>query len=626
MRTRALCTLMAVGLLASTTTALAHPGAALPRAEGRERTMAAAAADLVRAGVPRDRLIAAGLLRADESGSSSVIVVFGPDGGSAIAPVGDLDGNRTKDVLETRYVSGSQPTNLGMYARDGGTGRLLWQRAFRIPRNHFLFALPLRTGSGGQPGVLLCDLAFVHKSAEDNAQVTETSIRLVGLDGRGRQLWTHTESGTTSWGGGGMTLKHAPGMAGIFTGGERRPDSVLLSIADGYRPGSSDGGERPRGTVQPIALDARTGKARALGAAASSDDAFPSVQVVSDGSGDGRADLALIAPGAKPRLEIRRETDANPVWVTTAVALRDGAYVHSAGRLTGAKVGGAAVPDLAVVTEPAPPTSTDEIAAALPVSVLPAPSNEGTVSLLSGADGAVVWSKPGDGVYTVERAGPQLVPALGVTTTDARSDKEKTTTTLTVTTYDAKGTAVYTVTRSASTPTSPDAAAWDGVAWVTEAGHLSGTSAVDGVAVLIVISGDSFEFEQVVFAGRTGKNLPNAHDQPLWASTTGHGDDLASTTVKDGITVTVRRGSDGALRFRRTLPGTEGYAAAEAYGALLQPGRCADVLVNASGSDGRRLSAVLASNGQLRWILTHTDKDLRPGTVRRAPAPHPRCA
>jgi hypothetical protein len=281
------------------------------------------------------------------------------------------------------------------------------------------------------------------------------------------------------------------------------------------------------------------------------------------------------------------------------------------------------VPDLALVVPPA----SDDRTGGFPFDLRPLPAAHGTVSLVSGADGTTVWSKSGDAAYSVERAGPALSPALGVTSTEITSDSEQTTTTLTITTYDVTGTSIYTSNRSASTTTSSDeGASGYGVAHVFESGHLGGTTAVDGLAFIIVGSGRNLDYRRLLLNGRTGDDLADPNGTPLGGSTTGHGDDLVRVSVKGAVTVDVRRGSDDVRRWARVLPGSSGYAGASTYATVLQPGRCADVLVAAAGSDGRRLSAVLASNGQLRWLLTHQDTDLRPGTVKRAStAPHPRC-
>jgi hypothetical protein len=362
---------------------------------------------------------------------------------------------------------------------------------------------------------------------------------------------------------------------------------------------------------------------RTLGAPAKSDDAFPSVQHVPDLSGDGRDDIAVISSGSKPRLEVRRETDAGAIWSTTSLTLVNGVRVQSAGRVTGATAGAAPVPDLALVSPPTS-TATDELTGFLPI---PAKSAHGTVALVSGKDGSLVWSKTGDATYAVEHAGPKLVGALGVTSSETTSTSDTTTTTLTLTTYDIAGSSLYTVSRSASIPTSSEEGGGGGVGLVYETGHLTASSAVDGTALIFVASGDSYRFDEHLFAGQTGKDLPSGTSTPLWGSTTGHGDDLVSTSTQGTVTVTVRRGTDAKPRFSTKLPLATGYNSVEAYGALLQRGRCADVIVNDAGKDGRRLSAVLASDGRLRWLITHKDTDLRPGTVKRAgTAPHPRCS
>jgi hypothetical protein len=336
MRIRVISALAVAGLLASMTaaTGAARPAGTAAPNRAHLHAVARVTTALLRAGVPAQRLAAAGLLADDGESSSTVTVVYGPSGGSYLEPAGNLDGRGPKDVVEVRYVSGSHPTNFGLYARDGGTGALLWQRRFAIPKNHFLFPIPLRTGAGGQAGILICDYGFKDARQSDGSDLSTTTVRQVALDGRGRQLWTRTDSGSIRFGED-LTYTHLPGLAGIVTGTTRRPDAVLLTVADGVQTfgGSPSSGH---GTVQPYALDARTGKARKIGAAASSSDAFPDVEWVPDLSGDGRDDIAMLSPGSQPRLEIRRETDAKPVWATTTAPLVEGSYVQSAGRVTGA--------------------------------------------------------------------------------------------------------------------------------------------------------------------------------------------------------------------------------------------------------------------------------------------------
>lgn len=571
---------------------------------------------LVRDGVAPDAVraaVSAGGLLAESSSSSVVIVVSaGPSG--FIAPAGDFDRNGINEVIDTRYARGSNGASTAViFVRDGSGGKVLWSRRVAVAKNHFLWPIPMRTGTGGAPGVVLLDAGFTPSSDQKSITV---SLALTGLSRLGNTFWSHRESGTLQTTDG-FQMQHVPQFMGTPRASGTAED-VLIARVDASRKD-----EGTSGSLTTVKVTGARGAVVTLGPSASSTTGIPSVAAVPDVSGDRLDDIVLAIPGGGA--QARTGTDGKTVWENTAVTLYDGAAAMPAGEVHPSATGKPAVADVAVGTGPPPPSLLDDIGLPLPGSGQAGPHGE--VALLDGADGSTVWSRTGDFAYPVLRAGAALVPALGVQTSDVDSGGDNVIETLTVTAYDAAGTELYQHGFSASVPKSDDEKAFSfGFGVAVPIGDLEPDGSADGMALLFAVSGRNSTFKEVLFHGVDGSPLKEPSGDPLGASTTGSGDDLVDVTTRTGITVTVRRGRDNRTLFTRVLPGTAGAASAYAYGAQLRPGKCADVIV--SGRNTRQVfNAVLASNGQIRWQLNYPLNDLRAGTPGKPRvAPRPRCS
>jgi hypothetical protein len=571
---------------------------------------------LVRGGVDRAAVQSAARaagVGATASSSATVAALLGP----LLVPVGDLDGNGVRDVIEPRYgkPASNGTTALVLFARDGARGGVLWSRRTTVPKGHFVLPQPLRTGASGGNGVVLFDVGAT-ESANHSIRV---SVALTGLSRLGGTLWTHAESGTLDLAGSaGPSEQHVPDIVGIAHA-SGPADDVIMSRTDA----SSDSSGQLTGTVTPLRVNAAKGTEVVLGQPVKGSAGVPSVAIVGDVNADKRGDIAVVAPGNA--VESRAGSDGRTIWRNTALTLNQGAFAAPVGDVHASAAGQPAAPDVAVATGTPPPPATP---AGLPIPN-PLAANQpshGEVALLDGSSGTTVWSKAGDFPYAVYKAGKPLVPATGVLTSNATSDGSNYTETLTLTTYDDSGTQVYSRDYTLSTPASSDSTAPSfGVGIAIPVGDFEPDGSLDGIAFLFVVSGNNQASKQVLLHGADGSPLPDSAADPLGGSASGRGDDLVHTSASSrGITVNVRRGSDDKTLFTRTVP-VVGISSAKAYGAGLR-GRCADVVVVGTG-DSKGMNGVLASSGQPRWTVTFAAGDLRPGTLNRpSTAPARLCA
>jgi hypothetical protein len=566
------------------------------------------------AGVPAGLLLAAqaagaapgARTRVVRDEDSETVVVIGSGSSlvmSFLQPAADLNGDGSRDVLDVRYGKGKDGRPVAVtIARGGTSGQVLWHRTDVMADGHFIVPAGMSVGSPARPGVLMIDFGF----SQDGEATLEVSHRITALTGRtGARLWQHLDKGTLGFQDR-FTGSRVPSIAGFLQAAAGAQD-VLLSFSD--FDDSGDGTDRS-GTVTAYRLSGASGKATLSGSAVTSQDSIPYVQGFSDLSGDGRDDYLVLVGGTGSYVQARRGISGAPVWRSTALRLYPGAYVVPAGRLTGTSL-----EDVAVSTG-RPPSTLPSIGTPVGVVDDPTTAAHGSVGLLRGDTGALVLQQVGDEPVRVVRAGSSRVPAIGVATADTSTTVDGTTETLHLRAYDLAGTELYDQTYSVQAPADSEEGGGIGLAGAYAFGDLGADGAQDGVGYLVAINGRNIRQKVFLFDGASGTALPGDHD-PLWGSLTGRGDDLVDVSVGSAVTVTALRGRDQRKLFSARLAPGAGMQRADGYAERIR-GRCADVLVTASGKSAA-YAAVLTATGKVRWSVQHGVQDLRATAARRGP-------
>ena len=533
---------------------------------------------------------------------------------SGLIPAGDFTRDGVNDVLDVRYESvGSAAERLSLFARSGANGKFLWRKVVPGATGHLVLPVPEPVGTGA-PGLVLLDVGVTTKG-----NLLTASLRLTALDRHGVKLWSHFESGTLD--GQTNAEHHLPLVVDANTFESAVTPDLLVARLDA--PGASDSSV----SLTPVRVRGADGSVVALGARVTSPAGSPSLLDVPDLSGDGLADIVLVAPGTGDGTGVfaRHGVDGSPVWANTSLTLNIGASAMSVGDVHASATGLPAAADVAVSS--GPPTGGG-LGLPLPLPDPTAPSDHGTVSLLDGATGTMVWSNTGDSAYPVLEAGSPLVPATGVVQTDVTSDSTTTTATVTLTTYDDSGKQIYAASYKATTPTSANDTS--GVLDVVVAvGDFEPDGSIDGVVLILVSSGSNSGGLLEYFRGVDGAKVNTGRSQPLGASTTGGGEDLFTTIAhpRTGVVATVFRSTDKSVLFSRQIMQTKGLSTADAFGARLHRNACADVLVTGQGRYNSA-SAVLSGVGGVDWVVRFAPGSTNPGTVYRpkSPAAQPTCA
>jgi hypothetical protein len=265
----------------------------------------------------------------------------------------------------------------------------------------------------------------------------------------------------------------------------------------------------------------------------------------------------------------------------------------------------------------------------LPTAIILGGGQGGSVDLISGTNGATVWSKTGDFAIPLGDTATQVPVGVGVVTFTNSSTSSATSDTATVAAYTASGTALYSrsYTASASPPSSNGFSA-----------ELNGISTVgdvqpDGVSDLFlemdVTTNTGHGRFQALLNGATGSILRRGDPgTPLYVALTGHGDDFATATALPGgkgIAIRATRGSTGARLWQHGLPGSRGLPPGFVLGGPDPTNTCGGILVSAqtssTGYDG-----LLAASGGLRWYVRYHTGDLTAGVLTRAATVPRNCA
>jgi hypothetical protein len=444
--------------------------------------------------------------------------------------VADLDGDGTADLVQWSGGIGLQPE---VQAFSGATGHLLWQ----LTPPAFVGNVVAASLGSAQPGVLLM--------GDGGAG---TSVTAVGRDGtiRWHRLWHQAISPDAF-------------LVGDFVAG---PDDELVVTLEA--------GDHDRGGVRSAeVVDAGTGltatvlKPETYGRW----DALP--EAAGDLDGDGAVDLAWVEQPVAGNAVVRAYAGTGRLlWESSALPyVPAGGYSGGGGTTPVGDVTGDGRPDLTVLSEDA--------------------SQEWETTLLSGATGRPVWTRPGTTTLRsadVSRDGYAdvvLVAHTGVT-----GGPETT-----IRAYGRDGRAIY----SRGLP-------YDDIG---PAGDVTG----DGVPDFLGEWRDADEPQAAhtgpgegIVDGRTGRVLrTNAtpREHPLGASVDCRGADTA--TAADGTdTVLVRAldGRTGRSLWSIRMPVERGYPDVAVTPMPRSKGRCADVLVVGSG-----YAAMVSPDGHVRWSL-----------------------
>jgi hypothetical protein len=548
---------------------------------------------LARSGVSI-RLLNAALDASEQSASVSASAsaqVF-----SSLDPAGNLDRRGADDVLESRYSSSGSSTTLSLVARDGATGQPLWSRTERIT-NGFVFALG--TPVAGRPGVVLVAFPFGKPNS------------LTGLDGSGHQLWKRTLTSQ-------VAAPAPPPAVGVITseGGYhytflafdepvRRGAREILEVEGDVQYARGDAGGGETGAVAFSAIDKRTGAVRRLPGAVSSANGLVLGEIVTDADGDGLTDGVVAVGGSTRTASALRFTDGSTAWSTTfGDDLAGLAVIRS---VTGERANRVSADDVVVLTVPSPPP------AGLPLPSTAVPE----ALLLGGHTGRVAWTKRADGLYVVDRVGR---PALGTWVDSSSTTGAQDVAQADVTVYDAAGRSLWahSYRRSQAKHDTSDQA----FVLVGSIGDVDLDGGGEGVVFFVFFTANDGGGDAELFRSRDGEVIATPQQYPLGGRVRRGVEDLvqvkgSSTGLR--VTVTDRQ---HLLVWRRTVPNSKGISDGYAYASSITHHTCADVLVVGSGKAGT-VSALLASNGQVRWSVTRTGSGL--GAVVRPASPRISC-
>ncbi len=535
--------------------------------------------------------------------------------------VGDLDGNRRRDVVETHgYDDGKRSTGY-VVARDARTGKALWSRSTDLtttdPVHEFAAfgAVAAHVGTQHAPGVLLVRVK-VHSVSAGSTSTTSITYDLTGLDGRGRQVWHSSFTGR-------LTVITAPQTVTFLwkdfpwamVVGHFRPraeDLVLLrlnSTATGVRTDldryaldtgrrSNPYGGSPASLLSPVTDVLLPGSV------------IDGFGVVPDQTGDGREDLYVVKV-LSPAGEV---VSSSRVGLDKVVVLRGdtGAPVWEGPTIPRGRI---AVVDAGVLTQE---SRLHDIAvvSSHPVGFSPAGTGQstdradGTVLLLKGGTGALAWAMPGASVFPMQRFRGQR--ALGVvsvgTTTPAASGKISLK--LEVDVRDGMGQPVATVSHLMPTP---ESCSWFQYT-VTPGMDLTHDTSPDLQVWTSTFPGSGRAVPgALALDGATGKELDRSQAGYLEASVNGAG--LSRLTWAErsrDMTFYVRRGDKVTSVLAKVVVPRTPSTWTNLMSLHGTGSKCADLLTvaytpsspSSKTSTWREVQRLLGANGKPWWTLT----------------------
>lgn len=522
-----------------------------------------------------------------------------------VQPAGDLDGDGRPDVLESHYVALGKTKQVWLItARDARTGRPHWVHREVQDVNHGGYALGMRVGPTGRPGVVLVDQR-VQMTNETLRSALDIQLQVTGLDGRGRPLWHHHAQGTmqTDLLSAGWTYTHVPfqvvtaqlrpGAEDVLIGSyTQSPSGGLLSTITGP-PG--------RARYSPRLVSGATGRVTAPAPDAVTSGSFADGGLLPDQDGDGLQDLWTAVPDGTSALTVYRGRTGALLWRNTTLLLTDFVLVEDAGRIVN---GESRLHDVAVST--AGPFHGTRLET--PIGPLGGQVDT-LVALVGGGTGAAAWVRSGETAYPVQFAGAPRVAALGVATSEVQSSDlpllgSTATLSMDIVMYDALGLPVTSTRYSYSHATKGCAAG----ATLIELwpGDVDADHDPDGeIYFLITDESDHFYEDQQVVRTGDGKVLQHTLSFAAGGSVDGRGDDRVSLDItSSAASITMLRGDDGRRLWTRRQA-SQGKL--DGFGTYVLPAtsdRCQDVLLLVSGKNGST-TQLLSSGGQPWWTVSY---------------------
>ena len=475
-----------------------------------------------------------------------------------VAPVGDLDGDKRRDVVAARITQ----DGVRFLGLKGSTGVRLWRLDLATGPDVYPSVQPLR--GRGSAGVLLVTRAFSDVADNEATWSATMTTTLHAVDPDGTVRWSRTYDGTLSASAAAFSATGLVDVVGVGPAVDRG-DDVVVSVTDlAYSAGA--GGKT---TVEVI--QGATGHTASVAQASSTDDA-PAAGLVGDLDGDGLRDVVVASSAAtRVSLTAQRGVDGRPLW-SQQFDSAPAVWLEAAGDTTGDGVGDVLVYGF-------------DFWADQPIQA----------TVVSGSDGAAQWSRQTGGAW-----------AVGDIDRDGRADV------LTVddiwtlralgyryVAISGSGRRLWAKSYTVRTP-SGGYFAMGGMGLVgdvdrdrvADAGHEIELYGASGKKVV----------ERGVVRSRTGvKAFSGAVGSPLHASLDRRGDDLISTRrAKGGTTRLVARdGRNGSALWRHSLS-AKGVEFVWPRGADLTGDRRAEVVAMVFTRRGTKVR-VLDASGRLLW-------------------------
>jgi hypothetical protein len=518
--------------------------------------------------------------------------------GGDIEPAGDLDGDHGPDVIEQHVVPVTKTTRRWEGSgREARTGKVQWSRSLVLQAHQGAFMVPEGVGPLHRPGALLVRYEI---SEDDTATVSTTylTVRLEGLDGRGRTLWRHTTSGSyrfqvanfsSYWDGYPFALllgRFRPGADDLLI---QRYDSKGTTVTSHVERVAVESGavSHPYPTTSSSAGTDLVGQVKDL---VFGSDSLPSLWVVPDQNGDRRNDVLLTQASFGAATAVYRGDTGAPVWSNSVLPLNGSVTVYDAGVIT---QGESRIHDLALVTFP--PVFLGVAVPAL------GDRTDGVVLLLQGGHGTLQWALPGTGVQTMHRYGG--TPAIGVTSSaSSLAPNLSTQLTLEVDVVDGLGLVQAVNTYSVA----QDSAACE-VAFiaVVNTDDFNADGVPDAHLRFDVVSPLAVEEKWITVQGANGNELDRVPALTLGGAVDGRGVDRGRLAwgVRD-VTLTVVRGDAVTKQLlRTTLPAVGSVRFADVVAEPAVATHCEDVLATSITDQSTHLR-LLAGNGRAWWTLS----------------------
>jgi hypothetical protein len=503
---------------------------------------------------------------------------------ATLTPVGDLSGIGHSQVLDERQNHlFEQAGALGVTLRDGRTGRGLWRRTFNEPGGAFVSVLPIRLGSNGRRGLLAVD----ESSGTDSSGDEVVTLGLLGLSGAsGKTIWHQRFSGLIGSAG----ASNEPRLVGLITGSSQ--DQALIDF---------DTTMSPDLTVTADTVATGTGIVAPFGGSVSSQEAFPTMQMIPDLNGDGVSDVLLEVLGSGGYVRTLSGATADSIWTSDDLPL-----TFSIAALPIAHYSSKRVPDLAF-------------------STIDNATETGRVYVLRGTTGNVLWQRAGNAAVVLGKAGKKLVPALGVLNFHDTITGPTTAVSVVDSAITAGNKVLYTKHFGASVPMKAglDPFLENGV---QAFGDVQPDGSLDSqvlMAVSVRSHGKTHRDAQIGIAdGRTGRFRSMAFQfASVGSLRKGNGTDLLSVSLAKGRPrITAWRGATGKRYYRRVIAGVGTAKTAWLTGVRVSGHSCSDLALG-TVTKSHGLVGIVDAQGAPLWTVRFAKGHDTGGTLKRFKPP-----